>query len=88
MTNRWPDGLVDARVLFEFVAECMGFTPEQIKDGRGFNRVFYMEKRIEEARRVGLVTRLVGRDPTTGEVFGYAYRRDEIKAFVAKPASL
>ncbi|GEM_PF-6236375 len=84
----WPEDMVDTRDVFEALAEIVGVSDYELSHLRSsFDCIFEFEKKLEDYRLAGRITRYVGRVPKTGEVFGYAYKRQDLVRYVrSQPA--
>jgi hypothetical protein len=76
----WPEDMVDATRLCEILGYRTG-DPDVIGD-EAATQVSNLEAAVERARISGRVKRLSAKNPTTGEVAAYGYRRADVRRVV------
>ncbi len=79
--------MVDTRELYQLFAAELGLHEYELQNQVAFDRVYTLEKKIEEARLAGRITRYVGRD-ANGKVFGYAYKLADVRHFLRSQPGL
>jgi hypothetical protein len=76
----WPEDMVDATRLCEILGYRTG-DPDVIGD-EAATQVSNLEAAVERARISGRIKRLSAKNPTTGEVAAYGYRRADVRRVV------
>ena len=81
MNTHWPEHLVDTKRVFGFITEHLGIAGQSTIT-RKHHLALSLEHAIERAHQGGVLRRFVVKDPTSGEVIGHGYHRDELKDFL------
>ena len=76
----WPEDIVDASRLCEVLGFQTG-DPEIIGT-EAADQIANLEAAVERARISGRIKRLSAKNPSTGEVAAYGYRRADVRRVV------